>query len=247
MVSGLTAIHPGETSDGSEGNPGTVPESKMRHQGMKTECFIKAFVVGEIETNCYLVSVSGLPDAFLIDPGGEGGRIRDFLKRKNLRVRWIINTHGHADHIGANDDFSEPVLIHRLDGGCLDDPEKNLSAELMSPVCSRPAARLLEDGEEIEIQGLKLKVIHTPGHTPGSICLAGEDFILTGDTLFSGGVGRTDLAGGDQKRLLESIRNRLLSFPDETVIFPGHGMPSTIGQERRFNPFLQGMEGTENK
>ena len=159
-----------------------------------------------------------------------------------------INTHGHIDHIGANRAIKErydiPLLIHSADSASLTDPGLNLSAMGFGRLDSPPSDRELQDGDEILVGEIMLKVISTPGHTPGGICLlicrSGQpDVIITGDTLFAGGVGRTDFPGGSWSLLMESIRNRLLSFPDETIIFPGHGSHSTIGEERSSNPFLR--------
>lgn len=188
--------------------------------------------------NCYLVADPETKEACLIDPGGDPGLIEDVIRRHGFHLRFIINTHGHGDHIAANDFFGVPVYIHEADASFLSDPAKNLSRQFLFDVTSRPAARLLKDGDAIRLGRLAFKVIHTPGHTPGSISLRLGTDLFTGDTLFAGGVGRTDFDHGDEEALYRSIHKRLLACEDGMTIHPGHGESSTIGAERRENPFL---------
>ncbi len=199
---------------------------------------IKKFVVGPLEVNCYVVQDPITKYAALIDPGAEPDVIKNYLHREYLDLKFIINTHGHGDHIAVNGYFNSPVYIHRLDAGCLTNSEKNLSMLFEFPVVSPEATRLLEDKDKIFLGDLEFNVIHTPGHTPGSISLQSGDIIFTGDALFSGSIGRTDLPYGDSDKLIKSIRERLLVFPEDTIIYPGHGESSTIGKEKRSNPFL---------
>ena len=199
---------------------------------------IKNIVVGPNEANCYILGCGRTKEAAVIDPGSEGARITDAIKQSGLSPKFIINTHGHADHIAANRDLGLPVMIHRLDSECLKNPYKNLSVFFSFWVTSPKAERLLEDGDEIEVGGLILKVIHTPGHTPGSICLKTGPVVFTGDTLFAGGIGRTDLPKSSEKDLFDSIKNKLLVLGDDVAIYPGHGPASTIGREKKTNPFL---------
>ncbi|MDP2913592.1 MAG: MBL fold metallo-hydrolase [Candidatus Omnitrophota bacterium] len=206
---------------------------------MDTNNFIKQLTVGPLEVNCYLLGDLGTKDACLIDPGAEANRIRDVLRKGGFALKFIINTHGHGDHIAANGAFGVPIYIHRLDGDFLRDPVKNLSRAFLFAVSSPAASRLLEDGDIIKLGGLCLEIIHTPGHTPGSISVKAGGTIFTGDALFKNGIGRTDLDYGDEAVLLKSIKQRLLVFSDDTVILPGHGESSTIGEERRYNPFLK--------
>ena len=194
--------------------------------------FLERFVVGPLEANCYLLADPETRDACLIDPGGNPPEIADSISRGGLKLRFVVNTHGHGDHIAANSFFMAPIYIHRLDAPFLTDPEKNLSAQFLFRVKSPEASRLLEDKETIILGNLAMEVIHTPGHTPGSICLKIGDVIFSGDTLFRAGIGRTDIPGGDGRSILESIRRRLFIYADDTVIYPGHGEPSTIGEER---------------
>lgn len=204
---------------------------------------VRRFVVSPFETNCFLVSAPNAPDALIIDPGDSAETILEAIRSDGLAVRGIVNTHGHADHIAANSALKEelgcPIMIHESDAPYLSDPELNLSAYLgRSGPLSPPADRLLNDGDEIEIGGLVFRVMHTPGHTPGGICLLVGDALFSGDTLFAGSIGRTDFPNGDQEQLLDSISRRLLVLPDETIVYTGHGSQTTIGIERASNPWL---------
>ncbi|MEW6620250.1 MAG: MBL fold metallo-hydrolase [bacterium] len=201
---------------------------------------IHKLVVGFMESNCYILEDGN--EAIVIDPGGDAYLILDKLNELKTKLIYIINTHGHSDHIAGNNELKNAtgakILIHKKDAVMLTDSSSNLSAFFYEPIITS-ADRLLEDGEYIETGHLKLKVIHTPGHTQGGICLSGDKFIFTGDTLFAGGIGRTDFPGGDYKTLIDSINQHLLILEDETIIYPGHGNISTIGEERKTNPFLQ--------
>ena len=188
--------------------------------------------------NFYIVADESKNDAFLIDPGGDPGRIKQILKKKDLNLKFIINTHGHGDHIFANGSFDVPIYIHKLEKEFLTDPDKNLSGMFGFLLKTPKAAKLLEDGEKIYLNDMEIEILHTPGHTPGSVSVKLNGAVFTGDALFRGGVGRTDFPYGDWETLLKSIRERLLVLDDETVIYPGHGDASTIGEERRSNPFL---------
>jgi glyoxylase-like metal-dependent hydrolase (beta-lactamase superfamily II) len=206
--------------------------------------FLKKLVVGVLETNCYLISCKKTKQAAVIDPGGENevDLILDFLQKNNFDLKYIINTHGHIDHIAGNNLLKAKtealLLIHRLDADMLVDANKNFSSFMGKEICSPPADKLLEEGDEIVLGRLNLRVIHTPGHTPGGISLVSNNIIFTGDTLFAGGIGRTDLPGGSYQDLIKSIKGRLLILGDDKIIYPGHGPDSTIGEEKRTNPYL---------
>jgi glyoxylase-like metal-dependent hydrolase (beta-lactamase superfamily II) len=203
------------------------------------KALVNRFVVGPLGVNCYVVADPDTKDACVIDPGADGDKIKRFIDKNGLKLKFIINTHGHGDHIASNKELGAPVYIHAADKDCLTDPKKNMSAGIfMFDIVSPEAARLLKDGESISLGSLEMKVLHTPGHTRGSISLVLDNVIFTGDTLFHGGVGRSDLPGGDEDEILSSIREKLLTFEDDIIVYPGHGGPSTIGEERKNNPFL---------
>lgn len=205
--------------------------------------FFKCIKTGHIATNCYILGCEVTKEGIVIDPGFDGPDIINIIAEEGLKIKYIINTHGHADHIGANEEVKNytgaDILIHRDDADFLTDPAKNLSAYMGQAISGPKADRILEEGEVINFGNkLALQVLHTPGHTPGGICLKGKKFVITGDTLFAGSVGRTDFPGGSMKELLNSIKSKLLILEDEVIIYPGHGPSSTINAEKAGNPFL---------
>lgn len=200
---------------------------------------LKRFVVGPLETNCYVFGDEDTKEAVVIDPGGDANTIKNYITKNNLQVKYVINTHGHGDHIGNNRNFNAEILIHKLDSAFLNDPSLNLSDAFAVAITSPKATRLLNDGDEISIGKLPLRVMHTPGHTPGSICLNHNDIVFSGDTLFFEGIGRTDLPNSSWEALLGSIKNKLMVLPDGCKVYPGHGPETTIGHERRYNPFVK--------
>jgi len=207
--------------------------------------FLKRFVVGELNTNCYLIACEESKKAVVIDPGGEEAvdSILNILQKNNFDLKYIINTHGHIDHIIGNNllklKTEALLLIHRLDADMLVDGNKNISFFMGKEICSPHADKLLEEGDEICLGTLKLKVIHTPGHTLGGISLVLNNIVFTGDTLFAGGIGRSDLPGGSYRDLQKSIKEKLLVLSDDKIIYPGHGPDSTIGDERKTNLYLE--------
>lgn len=194
--------------------------------------------------NCYLVSCDQTGKAVLIDPGAGSRMILNWLNKHNLDIRYILLTHGHCDHIGAVEELRRElglqVAIHKDDADMLLDPAKNLSLYLGKSVKLSPAEILLEDNQELTVGNTTVKVLHTPGHTPGSICLLTEEGLISGDTLFNGSVGRTDFPGGNMKVLIDSISRKLLPLDDNTPVYPGHESKTTIGRERKYNPFICG-------
>jgi len=206
---------------------------------------IRIVTVGSMASNCYIVHDERNKEAIIVDPGAEGERLTGLIRGDNLVLKYIVNTHAHPDHTGANavikSAFRDAHLcIHGEDAPFLTDKHTIMSLFFGSEYGSPPADVMLNEGNFIEISSLKLKVIHTPGHTPGGICLLGDGFIFTGDTLFMESVGRTDLPGGDTGRLMNAIRNKILVLGRDTVVYPGHGEKTTIGHEIDANPFLSG-------
>jgi len=200
--------------------------------------------VGQLEANCYVLAESAGSGAVIIDPGSEYKKIQKVLNKHNLSPAFVINTHGHVDHIGSDAEFKVPVYIHKLDAPMLKDPELNFSSFFGAPFSVGQDAKILtvDDGDYLELGKIRLRVIHTPGHSPGGISLYLEDgsrkILFTGDSLFAGSIGRTDLAGLRDADLVKSIKGKLLVFPSETIVYPGHGPGSTIGDEVKNNPFL---------
>jgi hydroxyacylglutathione hydrolase len=199
---------------------------------------IQTFTVGMLSTNCYVVTCPETRDAIIIDPGfdasSEAEQIFRYADKWALKVKFIVNTHGHADHVSGDSllkkKYSVPVCIHAYDAQCINALDGAIS----------PANILLEDEDLVKFGNEVLKVIHTPGHTPGGVSLVGENVVFTGDTLFAGGIGRTDFPGGSNRDMRLSLE-KLLRLPDNYVVYPGHGAASVIGEEKRVNPFLQGL------
>ena len=190
---------------------------------------IKCFKVGWLSTNCYVVGCEETKEAAVIDPGvenkAEAEEILNFIKQNSFNIKYIINTHGHPDHISGNAVMKEAtgasILIHENHKGRANADQK------------------LRDGDVIHVGNFKLAVLHTPGHTKSGICLLGDNVVFTGDTLFAGSIGRTDFPGGSFQDLIQSIKTKLLPLPDSFKVYPGHESFTTIGDEKKFNPFLQ--------
>jgi hydroxyacylglutathione hydrolase len=209
----------------------------------ETAVEITTFVVGPLQSNSYLVADPASRLAAVIDPGMESDIVLDAVRRQGLRVETVIITHGHFDHVFSSARFKAEtgaeVVMHPDDLALLAEvPETARFFGIKAPVPPDPD-RLVREGDAVAVGGLTLQVLETPGHTPGSISLRLDDAVFVGDTLFAGSVGRTDLTGGSLDVLLKSIRGKLLSLPDRTVVYAGHGPATSIGVERRDNPFLQ--------
>ena len=204
---------------------------------------ILRLAAGIYAANCYIVYSTSTMEGVIIDPGGDADEILKIINEHNLIIKYIILTHGHADHIGALNDLKEKynvdIMIHEDDSEMLKDADINLSSSMPMKTVEVKADRLLKDGDKIAIGDKEMLVLHTPGHTKGGICLKIDDSIITGDTIFHGSIGRTDLYGGDFDSIIDSIKSKILIYHDLIVLYPGHGAPSTIGYERIRNPYLQ--------
>lgn len=197
--------------------------------------------VGVMQVNCYVLACSEGARAMIIDPGDQAAKINLALKKHKLKPAMVINTHGHYDHIGSDDEFGSTVYVHKLDLYMLQDAGKNLSASFSSAFRVKSEIKTLEDKEIIKLDCLELEVIHLPGHTPGGIGLLmkkpQDNIIFTGDTLFNSGIGRFDLEGGSRSQLEKAIKEKLFVLPCETIVYPGHGPSTTIGAEMANNLF----------
>ena len=203
---------------------------------------IKTLAVGPIMANCFVLGCDATQEAAVIDPGDEPDRILLALAESNLTVKLIINTHGHFDHVGANKKLNEvtgaPILIHPLDAPMLNQLADSAAAWGMAAENSPPPDRELQDGDQVHFGNIILKVLHTPGHTPGGISLFTDHEVFVGDTLFAGSIGRTDFPGGSFETLKESIQQKLFTLSENLKVYPGHNQPTTIGGEKRTNPFV---------
>ncbi len=203
---------------------------------------IKELVVGPLMSNCFIFGCKKTKETVVIDPGGDADRILMSLADSELKVKYIINTHGHFDHVSANgrvkDATGADILIHPLDAPMLGMLSSNAAVFGISVENSPPCDQTIEEGETVSFGDITLKVLHTPGHTPGGISLYTNGIVFVGDTLFSGSIGRTDFPGGDFDTLISSIKTKLFNMDDDIKVFSGHGPETTIGREKRYNPFV---------
>ncbi len=203
---------------------------------------VKSLPTGPLEVNCYIVGCEATGKAMVIDPGGDVPAILALAAENDLTVVCVVNTHGHFDHIGGNRRLLEAtraeLMIHAADRPLLERADEHAAVFGLTAEPSPAPDRELVDGEILRLGELEFKVIHTPGHSPGGICLWSGDYVFVGDTLFAGSVGRTDLPGGDHAALIRNIREKLLLLPEPTRVCPGHGPLTTIGREKDHNPFL---------
>lgn len=197
------------------------------------------------ETNSWLVWDEATKQAIIIDPSAPSEKLYKFIKDNNLELTYIINTHGHADHIGGNaffkKHFNVPIAIYTADAEMLVNSRLNLSAYVDVDISLPPADKLLNDNDIITVGEHTLQVIHTPGHTPGGICLYAKGLLFSGDTLFYLDIGRTDLPGGSYEQEISSVKNKLFTLPEDTLVLPGHGPSSSIKDEVLHNPYLKGQ------
>lgn len=204
---------------------------------------IEKMTVGPIMANCYILGCEKRKEAVVIDPGDDVDKILIALSEHQLTLKYIINTHGHFDHVGGNKRLKEvtgaTLMIHGGDAPMLALLKESAASFGLAAENSPAADRFLKEGDEVVFgEDLCLKVVHTPGHSPGGICLLTEGKVFVGDTLFEGSVGRTDLPGGSLPTLMESIRTKLFVLDDDTVCYCGHGFETTIGKEKKMNPFV---------
>lgn len=199
--------------------------------------------VGMLATNCYIAVNEELKEGVIVDPGGDADKILAAVDKLGIIVKAIFITHGHSDHIMALNEVRKatgaPVYISSEDADMLTRAERNLSIYITNGLECAAAEKNFQDGDVVEAAGMMFKVYATPGHTKGGVCLQVEDTVFCGDTVFCESIGRTDLPGGSYKEILQSIKNKILVLDDETKLLPGHGPATTVGWERRRNPFLQ--------
>ena len=209
------------------------------------ETIIKRVVVGPLQVNCYILGCPATGEAAIIDPGDDAEEIASVVRESGLKPVYIINTHGHPDHVSANAalkrEFGLKIVSSPLDAALMQSGSDLLSLMGVRTEPSPPPDVTVGDGDTIDIGDIRLEVLHTPGHTEGGICLylPGEGILFTGDTLFAGSVGRTDFPGGSWPELERSIRERIYSLPEETVVLTGHGESTTVGREKAANAFVR--------
>ncbi len=206
---------------------------------------LEQMVVGSMAVCCYILGCEKTRKAAVVDPGGDEGRILHKIDEMGLTLEMILLTHSHPDHVCGNRTIKEAtgakIVAHQLEAEFMERPEIKTYFSMLGLEASPPVDQVVDDGDFIEIGEEKLEVILTPGHTPGGICFYNAPNLITGDTLFAGGIGRTDFPGGSYSELINAIRSRLFTLPKETVVWPGHGyggLRSTIGDEAVSNPFL---------
>jgi hydroxyacylglutathione hydrolase len=212
---------------------------------MAAKLQVETFEVGPLENNTYLVYDREGGEAVVVDPAIGSEIVESRISSLGLRLSAVVNTHGHFDHLVNNayfaDHFSCPILIHEADLPLLEDMERHAVLFGYSVKPSPKPSGFLRPGEPLRVGSGSMEILHTPGHSPGGVCLSGDGFVIVGDTLFAQSIGRTDLPGGDFDTLLHSIRHRLYTLPDPTEVLPGHGPSTLIGFEKRHNPFVKGM------
>lgn len=204
---------------------------------------VNQYVVGPVQTNCYVAMNTQTNECFILDPGASAKQLAERIRREQCTPVAILLTHGHFDHAGAAEELAEEfgiqIYAHEAEESTLTDSNKNVSWMMGASETYR-ADVFVKDGEVLELAGFQIKVLHTPGHTEGGCCyyLPEEEVLFSGDTLFAQSVGRTDLPGGSMSQIVRSIKGKLMTLPDDTVVYPGHNDVTTIETERNYNPYL---------
>lgn len=198
---------------------------------------LKVFVLGDLSTNCYLIFNKKTKTGFLIDTPLGSGQVKDYMRRYNIELEFIILTHGHFDHIGSLDDFPQQSYIHSDDQPFLGDPRLNGSLFFGSEIIVNKKTVSIKEGISLSFNSCAVEIIHTPGHTPGSICLRLNKWLFSGDTIFFEAIGRTDIPAAQPEAILKSIRTKIMCLPQDTIIYPGHGQSTTVAREKKYNPF----------
>ncbi len=205
---------------------------------------LEHLLVGPLQSNCFIIGDETTGEGVVIDPGGDGALIIDRINSRPWKVVAILITHAHFDHVGANADIvgatGAPLMVPRLSEPLLDQAAAQAGMYGLAVQPSPKPDRLLDDGDTVMVGGETIEVMSTPGHSPGGVTFKTSIGIFPGDTLFAGSIGRTDLPGGDFSTLIQSIKERILVLPDDTPVYPGHGPETTVGLERKHNPFLRG-------
>ncbi len=208
-----------------------------------TLMIIKKVVVGSLEVNCYIIGCEDTKDAAIIDPGDNADEIISIIEKEGLKPKFIINTHAHFDHIGGvkviQDHFKIDFILHEGDLFLVDNASEQATSFGLKPILKPEVNKYVNDADEINLGNMSIAVIHTPGHSPGCVCYYLENNVFVGDTLFAGSIGRTDLPGGSYETLITSVKEKLFSLGDNTVVHPGHGPSTTIENEKKNNPFLK--------
>ena len=203
---------------------------------------IKRIPAGIYAANCYVLYSEKENEGIIVDPGGDVDDILKYVNDNNIEINSIVLTHGHGDHIAGANELKEELdvnlLVHEADVDLLKSGDMNLSSIMAIGSIEMTADELLKDGDTIEFGDKEVTVLHTPGHTLGGICLLSGKYLISGDTLFKGSIGRTDLEGGNYETIINSIREKLLVLPGDTIVYPGHGPETTIEEEMRNNQFL---------
>jgi hydroxyacylglutathione hydrolase len=204
---------------------------------------LETLVVGMIQANCYVLGDEQSGEAVVVDPGGDAPKILRKLTDRKLKPVAIVGTHGHFDHIEALASLKRatgaPILVHKGDLPLIQGMTGQAALFGVRVEASPPPDRFLEEGDRIAFGGYALEVLHTPGHSPGSVSLRLEKTVFVGDLLFAGSIGRTDLQGGDYDTLIASVRQKIFTLPDDTLVYPGHGPETTVATEKRTNPFFR--------